>query len=66
MRNCVRRSKLELRGPRNDLKIGLQSFRRVCSAPLFAQMPNLPAKQAGWGTKGASRRVWGQSPPGRL
>eukprot|EP00969_Alexandrium_andersonii_P143703 6354568-Alexandrium_andersonii.AAC.1 len=45
--NCLRRSKLERRGPRNGLNIDLRSSRRVRSAPFFAQMPNPPTKWAG-------------------
>eukprot|EP00969_Alexandrium_andersonii_P117921 5215621-Alexandrium_andersonii.AAC.1 len=46
-RNCVRRSKLELRGPRHDLRIGTEALDGVRSVPLFAQMPNPPTRRAG-------------------
>eukprot|EP00969_Alexandrium_andersonii_P290392 12835465-Alexandrium_andersonii.AAC.1 len=39
--NRFRRSNLELREPRNGLKIGPRSSRGVCSPPLFAQNQNL-------------------------
>eukprot|EP00969_Alexandrium_andersonii_P091554 4041054-Alexandrium_andersonii.AAC.1 len=55
MRNCLRGSKLELRGSRNDLKISSRSSRGVDSALLFAQIPNLPARKAGGRAGGASR-----------
>eukprot|EP00969_Alexandrium_andersonii_P280037 12379416-Alexandrium_andersonii.AAC.1 len=54
-RNGLRRLKLELRGPRNHLKIGPQTSGEVRSAPLLAQMPNLPTKRAGGRAGGASR-----------
>eukprot|EP00969_Alexandrium_andersonii_P252895 11177405-Alexandrium_andersonii.AAC.1 len=59
------RSNLELRGPRNGLKVDPGSSGRVQSAPLFAQMPNPPTKWAGGRARGASRGVqeW-RSPPG--
>ena len=62
MRNCLRRSKLELRGPRNGLEIGPRSSRGVRSAPFFAQMPNLPTKRAGGRAGGASRVDRGPGP----
>eukprot|EP00969_Alexandrium_andersonii_P320256 14149420-Alexandrium_andersonii.AAC.1 len=37
---CSRRSNLELRGPRNDLKFGPRSSRGVDSVALLGQMPN--------------------------
>eukprot|EP00969_Alexandrium_andersonii_P345198 15259406-Alexandrium_andersonii.AAC.1 len=44
MRNFLRRSKLELHGPRNDLGIGPRSSGRVHSVPFLQQVPNPPAK----------------------
>eukprot|EP00969_Alexandrium_andersonii_P147785 6534063-Alexandrium_andersonii.AAC.1 len=44
LQNRFRRSKFELRGPRNDLEIGPRSSRWVRSAQLFAQIPNPPTK----------------------
>eukprot|EP00969_Alexandrium_andersonii_P212325 9375717-Alexandrium_andersonii.AAC.1 len=35
MRHCLRRSKFELRGPGNGIKIGPRSSRGVRSAPFF-------------------------------
>eukprot|EP00969_Alexandrium_andersonii_P248299 10972109-Alexandrium_andersonii.AAC.1 len=55
MRNCLRHSKLALRRPRNGLNTCTQSFRAVRSALLFAQMQNLPTRQAGGRAGGASR-----------
>eukprot|EP00969_Alexandrium_andersonii_P251707 11124201-Alexandrium_andersonii.AAC.1 len=46
MRNCCRRSGLELRRSRNGLKIDSQGSRGVGSAPLFALFPNLTTKGA--------------------
>eukprot|EP00969_Alexandrium_andersonii_P261128 11544094-Alexandrium_andersonii.AAC.1 len=46
MQTCFRRSELEQRGPGKDLKFGPRSSRGVRSAPLFAQIPNLPMKAA--------------------
>eukprot|EP00969_Alexandrium_andersonii_P123780 5470352-Alexandrium_andersonii.AAC.1 len=37
-----RRSKLELHGPKNSLKLGPRSSRGVPSAPLFAHIPHPP------------------------
>eukprot|EP00969_Alexandrium_andersonii_P356309 15446277-Alexandrium_andersonii.AAC.1 len=44
--NRFTRSNLELRGPRNGLKIGTRSSRGVRAAPLLAQIPNPPTKSA--------------------
>eukprot|EP00969_Alexandrium_andersonii_P158451 7000293-Alexandrium_andersonii.AAC.1 len=64
MRRCLRRSKLELRGPRNGLEIGTRSSGR--SAPFSAQMPNPPTRRAGGRGGGASRGGLGwRSPPGK-
>eukprot|EP00969_Alexandrium_andersonii_P153583 6791562-Alexandrium_andersonii.AAC.1 len=52
---CLRRSSLELHGPRRGLEIALRSSRGVRSAPFFAQMPNPPTKVAGGRAGGASR-----------
>eukprot|EP00969_Alexandrium_andersonii_P145429 6431833-Alexandrium_andersonii.AAC.1 len=41
---CLRRSSLELCGPRNGLKTGPRSSREARSALLLAQIPNLPTK----------------------
>eukprot|EP00969_Alexandrium_andersonii_P174463 7713710-Alexandrium_andersonii.AAC.1 len=46
MKNRFRRSELELRGPRNDLRIGPRSSRGVRSAAFLAQIPHLPTKRA--------------------
>eukprot|EP00969_Alexandrium_andersonii_P328612 14520459-Alexandrium_andersonii.AAC.1 len=51
-RNRVRRSELELRGPKGGLKIGPRSSRRVRSAPVLAQTPNLPMKEGREGVRG--------------
>eukprot|EP00969_Alexandrium_andersonii_P146724 6488469-Alexandrium_andersonii.AAC.1 len=52
-----RRSNLELRGPSNDLKVGLRSPRGVESAPFsFVQIPNMLTKPAGGRAGGDS---WG-------
>eukprot|EP00969_Alexandrium_andersonii_P168966 7467935-Alexandrium_andersonii.AAC.1 len=64
MQNCLRRSTLELRGPRHFIEIGPRSSRDMRFAPLFAQMPNLPTKRAGGRAGGASRGgPEGRSPP---
>eukprot|EP00969_Alexandrium_andersonii_P250751 11082547-Alexandrium_andersonii.AAC.1 len=39
--NRFRRSNLEVRGPRNGLKIGPPSSRGVRSAPFLAQIPEI-------------------------
>eukprot|EP00969_Alexandrium_andersonii_P028478 1243287-Alexandrium_andersonii.AAC.1 len=39
-----KRSVLELRVPMNGLKCGARSSRRMHSAPLVGQIPNLPTK----------------------
>eukprot|EP00969_Alexandrium_andersonii_P352610 15438051-Alexandrium_andersonii.AAC.1 len=54
MQNRFRRSDLEPRGPKDGLKSGPRSSRGVRSAPLLAQIPNLPTKRAGR-AGGASR-----------
>eukprot|EP00969_Alexandrium_andersonii_P006488 281865-Alexandrium_andersonii.AAC.1 len=54
MRNCLGRSKLELHGPRSDIKIGPQSHGGMRSAPLFVQMRKLPTKRAAGRAGGAS------------
>eukprot|EP00969_Alexandrium_andersonii_P104954 4631132-Alexandrium_andersonii.AAC.1 len=56
LQTCLRRSKLELRGPRSGLKLGWAR-----SVPPLAQMPNLPKRQAGGRAGGASR---GRGPRG--
>eukprot|EP00969_Alexandrium_andersonii_P067641 2984053-Alexandrium_andersonii.AAC.1 len=53
MQNRLRRSDLELRGPRNDLKVCPRSSRRVPSAQFCAEIPNPPAKA---GLEGVGRR----------
>eukprot|EP00969_Alexandrium_andersonii_P253190 11190012-Alexandrium_andersonii.AAC.1 len=67
MRNCLRRPKLELRGPRDGLEVAPRSARGVRSALCFAQMPNPPTKGAGGRAGGASRRGTGGggAPPGK-
>eukprot|EP00969_Alexandrium_andersonii_P049660 2179658-Alexandrium_andersonii.AAC.1 len=55
MRNRLWHSTLELRGPRNDLRIDPRSSGGERSAPLFALMPNLVTDGAGGRTGGASR-----------
>eukprot|EP00969_Alexandrium_andersonii_P283125 12516613-Alexandrium_andersonii.AAC.1 len=66
MRNRVKRSKHELRGPRKSLDIGPPNSRGVRSAPFFAQMPNPVTKRAGGRAGGASRGgPRGRSPPGK-
>eukprot|EP00969_Alexandrium_andersonii_P070237 3099934-Alexandrium_andersonii.AAC.1 len=67
MRNCLRRSKLELRGPRNGPKIAFQSSGRVRSVRCFVQMPNPLTKRAGGRAGGASRGESGGvgAPPGK-
>eukprot|EP00969_Alexandrium_andersonii_P081681 3600728-Alexandrium_andersonii.AAC.2 len=63
----MRCSKLELRRPRNVLKTCPRSSRVMRSAPVFAQMPNLPTKPAGGCAGSASRGVrGGGAPQGRL
>eukprot|EP00969_Alexandrium_andersonii_P085037 3750753-Alexandrium_andersonii.AAC.1 len=57
------RSKLELRSPRNDHGIARRSSGGVRSAPLFAQIPNLPMRRAGRRAGGASRGFEGAEPP---
>eukprot|EP00969_Alexandrium_andersonii_P336148 14858095-Alexandrium_andersonii.AAC.1 len=49
----LRPPELELRRPRNGLEIGLRSSRGVRSAPLFAQILDLPTNT---GLEGASSR----------
>eukprot|EP00969_Alexandrium_andersonii_P369661 15475638-Alexandrium_andersonii.AAC.1 len=46
MHTCFSRSELELRGPRNDLRIDHRSSRGVRSAPFLAQMPGLTTRRA--------------------
>eukprot|EP00969_Alexandrium_andersonii_P373856 15484956-Alexandrium_andersonii.AAC.1 len=53
MQNRFRRSKLELRGPRNGLEMGPRSSRGVHSARFSAQIPNLTTKV---GLEGVRRR----------
>eukprot|EP00969_Alexandrium_andersonii_P315582 13943376-Alexandrium_andersonii.AAC.1 len=53
------RSKLELRGPREDSKFGPRSCRAGRSARLSTQMPNLPTKRPSERAGGASRGVRG-------
>eukprot|EP00969_Alexandrium_andersonii_P116514 5150944-Alexandrium_andersonii.AAC.1 len=43
-RNRCRPSELELRWPRNGLDVGPRRSRRVHSAAILVQIPNLPAK----------------------
>eukprot|EP00969_Alexandrium_andersonii_P037686 1652135-Alexandrium_andersonii.AAC.1 len=59
MRNCLRRSKLELRGTRNGREIGPRGSRGVRSAPFSAQIPNPPTRRADGRAGGASRGVRG-------
>eukprot|EP00969_Alexandrium_andersonii_P372908 15482815-Alexandrium_andersonii.AAC.1 len=67
MRNCLMRSKLELRDPWRGLKLDPRWSGGVPSAPLSAQMPNPPTKRAGRRAEGASRKCLGVgAPPGRL
>eukprot|EP00969_Alexandrium_andersonii_P090280 3986726-Alexandrium_andersonii.AAC.1 len=61
MRGCVRRSKVELRCPRNSLGIGDRGSRRKHSAPwLFTQIPDLLAKT---GIEGGKARAPIRNPP---
>eukprot|EP00969_Alexandrium_andersonii_P311283 13754900-Alexandrium_andersonii.AAC.1 len=64
MRHCLRRSQLELRGPRNGLRVALRSSGGMRSALLLRQTPNLPTKPAGGCAVGAFRTgPGGRSPP---
>eukprot|EP00969_Alexandrium_andersonii_P239919 10591796-Alexandrium_andersonii.AAC.1 len=65
MRDCSRRSKLELRRPRIGPNICTRSSWGVSPAPLcFALMLIPPTKRAGGRAGGASRgRLGGWSPP---
>eukprot|EP00969_Alexandrium_andersonii_P011413 496387-Alexandrium_andersonii.AAC.1 len=65
MRNCLRRSKLELRGPTNGLKIDPRSSGGVRSASVFAQMPNPPKGRACGRMEARLGAVRGRSSPGR-
>eukprot|EP00969_Alexandrium_andersonii_P047928 2103263-Alexandrium_andersonii.AAC.1 len=47
MRNRIRRSEHELRGPTQGLEVGPRSSRGVPSAQSFTQMSNPPTKRAG-------------------
>eukprot|EP00969_Alexandrium_andersonii_P325407 14378695-Alexandrium_andersonii.AAC.1 len=56
MNNFFRRSNLELCGPKDSLKIGRRSSRRLCSAQLFfARIPNLPTKAGPEGARGRAK-----------
>eukprot|EP00969_Alexandrium_andersonii_P303696 13425801-Alexandrium_andersonii.AAC.1 len=55
MHNCIRQSKLELRGPRSGIDIAVRSSRGVGSAPVFQQMLNLSTKRANERAGGAPR-----------
>eukprot|EP00969_Alexandrium_andersonii_P221106 9764553-Alexandrium_andersonii.AAC.1 len=70
MQNRFRRSKLELRGPRKDLRIGSKLHpTRPCpggSASFCALNPMVMTKQAGGRAGGAFREgPGGGAPPGR-
>eukprot|EP00969_Alexandrium_andersonii_P143862 6361649-Alexandrium_andersonii.AAC.1 len=52
IQNRFKRSNLELRGPKNGLKIGIRSSRGVRSAPCFVEMPKSADERGdprGWG-----------------
>eukprot|EP00969_Alexandrium_andersonii_P259074 11455169-Alexandrium_andersonii.AAC.1 len=51
----LKRSKLELRRSRKDIRVGFLSRRWVHPAALFTQMPNLATRRAGGRAGGASR-----------
>eukprot|EP00969_Alexandrium_andersonii_P354407 15442086-Alexandrium_andersonii.AAC.1 len=55
MRDCLRHSKLELRGSRNNLRSCPQSSGGRALCHYFAQVPNPPTKRAGGRAGGASR-----------
>eukprot|EP00969_Alexandrium_andersonii_P191080 8440633-Alexandrium_andersonii.AAC.1 len=52
MQHRFRHSELELRGPRNGLKISPRSSRRVRSAPRFVQFPNSRTQAGVEGVRG--------------
>eukprot|EP00969_Alexandrium_andersonii_P023602 1030686-Alexandrium_andersonii.AAC.1 len=55
------RSNLKLRGPKSGLKHGPRSSRGVHSAPLLAQIPDLPRKAGLEGVR--SREIASSEPP---
>eukprot|EP00969_Alexandrium_andersonii_P297789 13161512-Alexandrium_andersonii.AAC.1 len=60
MQNRFTRSNLELRRPKNGLKIGTRSSRGVRSAQLLVEIPNLPTNM---GLEGVRRRELAKSRP---
>eukprot|EP00969_Alexandrium_andersonii_P169915 7512329-Alexandrium_andersonii.AAC.1 len=55
MQHRFKRSKLELRGSRKDLRVDFLSCRRVHPAPVRAQNPMAAARSAGGHARGAFR-----------